>query len=375
MRGHIRKYRGRWAGVVELGRDPVTGKRRQKWIYADTKKECEVLVAELIYKLESGTYFEPTKMSVAEYLRHWIKVHSPNLAKSTVDDYTGVIENHLIPELGNLPLAKLSPLHLQDLYKRKQEEYSGRTVQKIHRILRKALDVAVKTQLIKQNPADLVDTPKAKKYKPNIYDEKEFLTLLKTAEGTEHHIPILLAGGLGMRRGEIFGLKWRNVDFKNCKISVTQQLIPTSKGLVYDNPKTYSGTRIIEVPKYIIDLLKKQKKRQKEYKIFYGPEYVENDLVCCKPNGEPVNPSTYSHRFANFLKENGLKHIRFHDLRHFNGTIMLKYNIPVKVASQRLGHSTTAITQDIYQHVLSEIDNEAAQKINDGLFGALNRKG
>lgn len=371
LRGHIRRYRGRWAGVVELERDPITGKRRQKWVYADTKKECEVKVAELIYKIENGTYFEPTKMTVAEYLRHWIKIHSPNITQSTIDDYNGVIENHLIPELGSIPLARLNPLHLQEFYAKKQEKYSGRTVQKIHRILRKALDGAIKTQLIKQNPADLVDTPKAKKYKPKVYDEEQFFKLLAAAEGTEHKIPILLAGGLGMRRGEIFGLRWDNISFKYKRIVVEQQLIPTSQGLVFSTPKTDSGARAIEIPEYIIESLKQEAKEQKKNKLLFGPEYEDYNLVCCKPNGTPINPSTYSHDFADFLKENGLEHIRFHDLRHFNATVMLKHGVGIKVASRRLGHSTTAITQDIYQHVLTEMDHEAAKKINDGLFGGL----
>lgn len=152
------------------------------------------------------------------------------------------------------------------------------------------------------------------------------------------------------------------------------QFLPTSEGLIYDDPKTYSGARVIEVPKYIMGLLRRQLKRQKENKMFFGPEYSDNNLVCCKINGNPVNPSTYNHNFADFLKDNELEHIRFHDLRHFNGTIILKYNIDVKVASKRLGHSTTSITQDIYQHVLDDIDHEAAKKIKDGLFGGLEFK-
>jgi len=371
LRGHIRRYRGRWAGVVELERDPITGKRRQKWIYADTKKECEARVAELVYKVENGTYFEPTKLTISEYLRHWIKIHSPNITQSTIDDYNGVIENHLIPSLGSIPLAKLSPLHLQEFYVNKQEKYSGRTVQNMHRILRKALDGAVRTQIINQNPADLVDAPKAKKYKPEIYDEEQFLELLKVAEGTKHEIPILLAGGLGMRRGEIFGLRWDDVSFKDQIITVEQQLVPTSKGLVFNSPKTESGARIIKVPEYIIGLLRKEQKEQMKNKMLFGPEYKDYNLVCCKPNGALIHPSGYSRDFKRLLEDNDLDHIRFHDLRHFNATVMLKCDVDIKVASKRLGHSTTAITQDIYQHVLSDIDTDAAEKINDGLFGGL----
>ncbi len=294
-----------------------------------------------------------------------------NITQSTIDDYNGVIENHLIPELGSIPLARLNPLHLQEFYVKKQEEYSGRTVQNMHRILRKALDGAVKTQLIKQNPADLVDAPKAKKYKPKVYDEEQFLKLLKVAKGTKHEIPILLAGGLGMRRGEIFGLRWDNISFKYKRMVVEQQLIPTSQGLVFSTPKTESGARTIEIPEYIIEVLKQELKEQKKNKMLFGPEYKDYNLVCCKANGDLIHPSGYSRDFKKFLEDNHLEHIRFHDLRHFNATVMLKYDVDIKVASRRLGHSTTSITQDIYQHILTDMDHEAARKINDGLFGGL----
>lgn len=374
MRGHIRKYKGRWAGVVELERDPVTGKRRQKWVYADTKRECEAKVNELIHMIETGTYMEPCRMTVAEYLRHWLKIHSPNLAQNTIDGYRVTVEKHIIPELGSIPLAKLNVVHLQSFYAKEQSKYSGRTAQLTHRILRKALDNAVKSQLIQKNPADLVDPPKPKKYKAKVYDEKQYLELLKAVEGTEHELPIVLAGGLGLRRGEIFGLRWSDVNFKKGVITIEQQLIPNSKGLIFKQPKTEDSIRTIDVPDYIMSLLKREKRKQNENKLFFGQDYKDYDLVCCKPNGEPINPGTYSNKFIKLLKRLNFEHIRFHDLRHFNATIMLKYNVPIKVASKRLGHSTTAITQDIYQHVLTDMDREASRKLNDALFNNLGNR-
>ncbi|MBO8183643.1 MAG: tyrosine-type recombinase/integrase [Archaeoglobus sp.] len=373
MRGHIRKYKGRWAGVVELPRDPATGKRRQKWIYGDTKKEVEAKVNKLIHQIETGTYMEVTNMTVADYLREWLKNHRVNLSILTAEGYERYIEKHIIPEIGSIQLIKLNPMHIQGLYTKKLEVLSGKSVLQMHRILRKALNTALKSQIIPRNPADAVDPPKAEKYKIKVYDEEKFTELLNAVEGTDDEVPIVLAGGLGMRRGEVFGLRWSDVSFQKGTITVEQQLLPTKEGLIFKKPKTEDSIRTIEVPDYILSILKRHQKRQTENKLFFGPEYKDYNLVCCKPNGEPINPSTYSHIFARILKKHGLEHIRFHDLRHFNATIMLKYNVPVKVASKRLGHSTTAITQDIYQHVLTDMDKEAAEKLNNALFRSNNK--
>lgn len=369
MRGYVRKYRNSWAGVVEMGKDPRTGKRLQKWVYASTEEECQKKLNKLVYELEEGIYTEPSKMLVEQYLRQWLETHAVNITQNTVDCYKVVIEKHVIPEIGKVRLTELTPMHLQKLYAEELKKYSGRTAQLTHRVLRKALQSAYRMQIIRQNPADLVDAPKAKKYKlQNLYNEEDFKKLMQAASGTVHEIPIVLAGGLGMRRGEIFGLRWKDVNFRKHLITIEQQLIPNSTGLTFQEPKTEGSSRTLDTPNHIIDLLKKHLKEQEKCKRFFQDEYSDHNLVCCKPNGEPVNPSSYSREFSKLLKNNNLPHIRFHDLRHFNATVMLKNDIPVKVASERLGHSNTAITQDTYQYVLDEMDEEASRKISEALF-------
>lgn len=369
MRGTVRKYRNSWAGVVEMGKDPATGKRMQKFVYASTEEECQKKLNKLVYELEEGIYTEPSKMTIEQYLRQWIEIHASNITQNTVDCYKVSIEKHIIPYIGKVMLTDLTAMHLQKLYASELKKYSGRTVQLTHRVLRKALSSAYKMQIIRLNPADLVDAPKAKKYKlSNLYSEKDFEALLKAASGTVHEIPIILAGGLGLRRGEVFGLRWKDVNFRSNTITVEQQLIPNSSGLTFKDPKSEDSIRTLDTPKYVIDLLKKHLKEQEKNKRFFQGEYTDYNLVCCKPNGEPIHPSYYSRIFGELLADNNLPHIRFHDLRHFNATIMLKYDVPVKVASERLGHSNTAITQDIYQHVLHDMDKEASKKIGEALF-------
>lgn len=368
MRGYVRKYKNSWAGVVELGKDPGTGKRLQKWVYASTQEECQRKLNKLMYELDEGIYISPSRMTLAAYLRDWIEMHAPNIAPNTVDGYKCTIEKHIIPMLGNILLVELTPMHLQKLYASEQKKYSGRTAQLTHRILRKALSTAYKMQVIRKNPADMVDPPKAKKYRPAVYDEQEYESLVEAAAGTEHEIPIALAGGLGLRRGEILGLKWSDINFKKNIVTIQRQLIPTSEGLLLKEPKTEDSIRTLDTPQHVMDMLRRHLKNQEKNKLFFGSDYKDDNLVCCKPDGEPIHPSSYSRDFGKLLKMNDLRHIRFHDLRHFNATIMLQCDIPVKVASKRLGHSTTAITQDTYQHVLLDMDKEAARKIDEVLF-------
>lgn len=368
MRGHIRKYKGRWAGVIELDRDPVTNKRRQKWVYSDTKKECEQKVNDYIHQIENNSYIEADKATVAEYLEIWLNLRKANLAVLTYQGYERYIEKHINPEIGNLKLQKLNAMNLQTFYAKKQEKLSGKTVLQIHRILHKAFEDARTKRLIATNPASDVEAPKAKKFEMELIDKNQYLKMLKAVEGTMDEIIIVLAGGLGLRRGEVLGLKWRYVDFQKKTISIKEQLLPSKDGLVFEEPKSLGSKRTIQTPKYILKLLKKHKRNQNKDKLFFGSEYKDNDLVCCKPDGDLINPSSYSRQFKILLETNGLQHMRFHDLRHFNATMMMNYGVPEKVASTRLGHSSTAITQDLYQHVLEDKDTEAADILDQALF-------
>lgn len=176
MRGHIRKYRGRWAGVVELGRDPVTGKRRQKWVYADSEQECQRKVNKLIYEIQTGIYVEPSKLNVKEYLDMWLKNYAKsNVAPSTYRSYKEIIGNHISPKIGNIELSKLKPFEIQQMYTKLSETHlSSTTVLYIHRILHKALGQAVKWDMVRDNPASRVDPPKKRKVQYNTWDSSTY---------------------------------------------------------------------------------------------------------------------------------------------------------------------------------------------------------
>ncbi|MGH4050001.1 MAG: tyrosine-type recombinase/integrase [Clostridium sp.] len=383
-RGHIRKrvYKSgtTWQITIELGIDENGERQRMfKSIYG-TKKDAEKEMQQMLNELDGGTFVEDTKITVASYLRNWIKIYvEPNLAPTTIDGYKSNVENYIIPRIGNILLQKLSPMHLQDMYLKLSQNgrldgkggLSPTTIRAIHRTLGKALDQALRMEQIKRNVSTLVTIPKVKPYKAEIYDEVELINLLNVCKGTEMEVPITLGATLGLRRGEILGLKWSDINLKECRMTINNNLVSTSAGAVFTTPKTNKSCRTLELSEGIITLLKEHNLAQKENRIKLGSAYGTNDLVCCYPDGNIYEPKNFSKKFAWFLKSKGLKHIRLHDLRHSNATLMLTYGIPAKVASERLGHSSISITLDLYSHVTANMQKDVADKIENGIFNRL----
>ena len=265
---------------------------------------------------------------------------------------------------------------LQNFYSEKLENgrvdgkggLSARSVIYIHRNIREALDHAFRMQLVSRNIADMVTLPKVKHYKATVYDEEQIKKLLLVAQETDMELPLTLAAALGLRRGELLGLKWVHVDLANRTLQICDNLVPTSKGLVTKAPKSDNSARTLDLPQGLVDVLRKHKRLQTEQKLSLGPGYKKEGYVCCQPDGSLWTPKYFSRKFAAFLKHNNLLHIRLHDLRHSNATLMLKYGVPAKIASQRLGHSNIGITLDLYSHVLSDMQKDAAEKLDLGLF-------
>lgn len=252
------------------------------------------------------------------------------------------------------------------------KKLSTRTIKYVHSTLREALQHAFKMQLIPRNAADFVTLPKQVKFRSTAYKESEVISMLTASNDTDMEAPLNIAVGLGLRRGELFGLRWSDIDLVSNKITIVQNLVYIDGKYIFGPTKSQAGNRTLEMPLSLAKVLKKHKKRQAEYRLLMGKDYkTEYNLVCAKPDGSPINPGSFSHKFVNFLNRNGLRQIRFHDLRHTNASLMLQYNVPAKVASQRLGHSSIGITLDLYSHVIGDLQTEAANKIDVGIFQKL----
>ncbi|MFA5252034.1 MAG: site-specific integrase [Phycisphaerae bacterium] len=288
-------------------------------------------------------------MTVEGWLNKFLVVYCSHLAQTTQDGYKNYITNHINKYLGKIKLRSLKPINIQKFYNSEREkELSEKTILQEHRILHRAFKKAVVNGLMSSNPCDGVDAPSPDVYKPTIYTEEQFLKLLNKLQGHRMEAIILLAGMCGLRRGELLGLCWEDVDLINSTLHVRNTLVPTSKGTVTKEPKSKTSTRDVAIPSSIITELKRLRGIGKLY---------------AQINGKDYNPGSVSRFFKQFLEDNGLPHIRLHDLRHFNATMMLRYGVSEREASARLGHSNLLMTKK-YQHIVSDMDQISADKLN-----------
>lgn len=379
MKGHIRKRgKGSWSIVLDIGRD-VDGKRRQKWhSVKGSKRDAEREMARLVNELNTGSYVEPSKLTLSKYLDQWLDYVGPRVAAKTLERYKGIMDSHVKPALGSHTLAKLKPLHIQSFYSdalangRKNGDggLSAQTVLHFHRVLHKALDQAVKWQLLLRNPADAVEPPKAERQQMTALSEAETATLLKTMEGTRLYVPVLIAVTTGLRRGELLALRWSDIDLDKGQLIVARSLEQTKDGLRFKTPKTDKSRRRIALAEVTLRTLRKHKAAQAAEKLRLGPLWEDNDLVITNPQGAPWLPDTFSGSFAGHIRRHDVKPLRLHDLRHTHATQLLRQGVHPKIVSERLGHSNISITLDTYSHVLPGMQEEAIAALDATLTAA-----
>ena len=377
MRGDIKKRaKGSWSIVIDLGRD-ATGKRKQKWTtLRGTKKEAQAELTRLLNEINTGEYIEPSRMLVSEYLKRWLKDYAePSVSPKTNERYAQIIRDNINPTLGNYQLSKLKPLHIQSFYtdcltsgrKDGKGGLAAQTVLHFHRLLHRALSQAVKWQLLARNPVDAVEPPRPQRQEMNAINEADTALLLDKLAGSSLFSPVLFAITTGLRRGEVLALRWKDVNLVEGRITVNQSLEQTKDGLRFKSPKTERSRRQVPLPSVTLDLLKEHKKKQNEERLRLGPIYQNNNLVFPRPDGSTMPPDSFSTNFAAFIRRSGLKHIRFHDLRHSHATQLLLQGVHPKIVSERLGHSNISITLDTYSHVLPGMQEDAVLKIDTSL--------
>lgn len=381
--GHLRKRtlksgKNSWQIVVEGDIDSRTGKRNRiyKTIKNITKREAEKIMRKMVIEVEEGEYVNKNTMTVEEFMIEWLNVYiEPNLARTTVKGYKMNVNIHIIPHLGKIRLQKLKPIHIQKFYNTllatptgKGKSRSPKTIRNIHMNLSAALNKAVDLELIKKNPAKKVVIPKGRKYRAEVYDKEDIKILLESIAGTHMELSINMAVGLGLRRGELLALRWEDVDFENKKVRIQRSLAQVKGEIFIKAPKTESSNREIHIPDGLVTLLKKKRLEQNKMKVKLGGEYEDNNLIVCQKDGRFYKPDAFSNIFNRLILRLGLKRIRFHDLRHTHATLLLTMGVSPKVAQQRLGHGSISTTMDIYSHVIEEVEKEAAEKINIGVF-------
>lgn len=390
MKGHLRKRGERsYELIVYLGRDPKTGKKQyQTHSVKGTKRKAESELARIVNDLQTGGYVSPVKLTVADFLDQWLRTYAEgNVSGKTFERYKGIVNLHLKPAFENLPLQRLTPLHIQSYYaglmkdgSRKDGREGGLSAQTVlhhHRILSEALAMAVRWQLLARNPADAVDPPEVRPKEVKVIDQTETAWLLSAAEGTRLYVPILFAVTAGLRRGEILALAWEHLNLSTGAMRVSRSVEETKQfGIRFKEAKG-KRSRPVTLPSFLLDALRVHQQKQIEMKEALGTDYCDEGLVCAQPDGRLWKPSAFTSSYRALLKRRGLSGPNFHALRHSHASHLLEDGIDLKLVSERLGHSRASFTLDRYIHLLPGRDQEAATRIDTSLRAAIaeTRKG
>lgn len=373
MRGHIRRRGKRedsWAIVVDLGPDPATGRRRQKWhAFRGNKKAAEAELRRILGELDKGTYVEPVKVTLGAFLDQWLAARRPDLAYRTWQGYSTNVNRHIKPSLGQVRLSALKPIQIQQLYgSLRFSGLSARTVLYVHRTLHVALENAVEMQLIGRNPADLVEQPRPGRPEITVLDASSAAHILSALDDHRLRVAAVLAVGAGLRRGEIVGLRWSDIDLERGLARILQTVQRRAgEGLQWAPTKSHRSRRAVALPRLVVAALRQWMSMQLQEKALMGDQYVDEGLVLAGFNGKPLDPDWVSKSFARAVKCAGFRGVRFHDLRHSHASLLMAGGVHPKVVQERLGHSQISITMDTYSHVLPGLQEEAAAAIDRAL--------
>jgi len=350
---------GRWVVQLELG----DGKR--KFYYVKSQKEGIEKLRKAQRELEQGTLVTAPQQTVEQYLTYWLEeVHKSSLKVSTYVKYRKVIHTYIVPALGNVKLEKLTPQHVQSLYNRKQKDgLSPKSIHGIHGVLHKALDNAVRWNLVARNVCEVVSPPRLVKPEIQSLTMEQAHKLLKSLRGNRLEMLLTLALTTGLRRGEILALRWADVDLEKQTVRVHRTVDYIGKfGYVETEPKTAAGSRTVVVASFVIDMLKQHRREQLEARLKAGGKWEDRDLVFTDLSGGYFNPRYLDLLFHKVLAEAGLPSMRFHDLRHSAATLLRGMGVDMKVLQEILGHSNFMITANIYSHVFLSMQEDAMGK-------------
>ena len=356
------------------------------------KKDAEVELAKFVTEVQNGLVIDGKSLKFSEFTEIWKRDYgSKELAPSTYKRYCRMLETRLLPYFGHFYINKIKPTDIMKFYdllekdtqlvrkkgnngSKTKKPLSGKTILEHHRLLRAMLHKAVYWQLIVTNPAERVQPPKARKPKRRSYDDEQTKILLENLEllpneDTKYKVAIILTVFTGVRLGELMGLEWTDVDFKNGIISINRSSQYLSDmGVFTKVPKTESSIREIAIPEFIIFLLEEYKLWYEEQKSIYGELWTNSDRLFVQADGKPMHPSTISKWFVKYVGQIGLPVINFHGLRHTNASLLVAQNIDIAVISARLGHAQISTTLDFYVHPLLSHNRKAGYALENLLL-------
>ena len=362
-RGQILERKYGFLVRIFAGSDPQTGKR--KYInekVRGNKKDANKVLTALLRKLDMGELvLEPTRMNIKEYLEYWLETAAkPRLYEYTHKEYGKLMERYIYPQLADKRLTKLTPMDIQRVYgEMLNRGLSARVVRYTHTVFSNALTQSVKWRMLTQNPAQYVDLPKQRKTEMKCLSEKEVQLFLEHAKLDPHYVLFTAMITTGVRIGEVLALKWTDFDAMKNIITVQRSWGRLKKGHGFKPPKTQRGFRNITIPTSFTKMLLEHKELQP----------WESELIFPSQNNTPLNErNVITRHFKPILKKAGLPDIRLYDLRHTQATLLLQAGEHPKIVSERLGHSSIQLTLDTYSHVLPNMQQGSAEKLENIIF-------
>lgn len=374
---------GTWQFVADVGTGPDGRRKQARRRGFPTKKAAQAELDRLRVRVHESTFVAIQKITLADYFAGWLSsLETAGLRPSTVTSYRRNLSNHVLPTLGGVRLQSLTPLHLDRLYaalrstgsRKTGGALSARTTRYIHTILRSALADATRKGLVARNVADAASPPSAKSAKAPEqawWTPEELRRFLDMVAGEEHFALFRLAAMTGMRRGEVCGVRWADVDLDAGKLHVRQQLVTVDHAVVLsEHPKTDHGRRTIDLDPGTVAVLRAHRAAQATTRLAMGAGYVDRGLVFAKVDGSPLHPEAVGHVFTRRVARSGLPRIRFHDLRHSHAAHLIAARRDSLEISRRLGHASPAFTMAKYGHLMPDADSAAAAAVAALVDGA-----
>lgn len=367
MKGSVRKRGEKWSYYFNV---KVDGKYKKKEKGGfKTKKEAETALREVLQQYEKQGFVQnETQSTLEEFANYWFdNVVATSCRYNTLVQYRSALKNHIVPELGFVKIANITPDLLQRFFTEKQKKLSNNTIAVIKKVLNNIFKLAIKQMVISYNPLERLELKKKSEEKHlSIITSSDLETVLDDLKGTRYYIPFQIAVQVGGRRGEVLGLTWDNIDFENKRITFDKQLLNIAgTGLELHPTKTSSSNRDLLMPDKLVSLLREHKNQQLANKELYqNTYYTEHDFVCCNEDGSPFPPESLTSKVSRMSKRLGVN-LKFHSLRHTHATMLLDAGVNIKVIQERLGHSSITTTLGVYSHVTKEGEYAAIKAFED----------
>ncbi len=355
-----------WYASISVGYD-AEGRRQRREVTGRTKAEVQEKLARLQVESLDGTIAKPSMMKVGQFLDHWLDdVAKPSIRHSTFVRYRSVIGKHIKPKIGHIRLSKLQPGQVQGMYRRLEEEgASPRTRELSHAVLRRALGQAVKWSYTSRNVCTIVDRPRVVRREMTALEPEHVSTLLKEAKQDRFYAAYVVAVTTGLRMGEIFGLRWTDIDWASKTIYIQRAAQEVRGEVELSEPKSKRGIRRVPLADVTVSALRQRQKAA------LAEGQAANEYVFTDSDGGLIRRSNFHNRHWDPLRkrlvEKGVPYVRFHDLRHTAATMWLRENVHAKIVQEWLGHATVAFTLDVYGHALPSMHREAAERMNGAL--------